>query len=155
MGRRRAVLIVGAVGLAAAAVAVLVGVMAGDDGLSLRTIPSGVSARRVGRVDVFLARDGQQITAFVNSAQHLPGEKIWWCPKEQVFAAPTHGEMFDAQGRRLGGPAFRDLDRLAVSVGQDGAVSIDPSNVRAGATTSVQDLVAEWAPGFCRSHLTS
>jgi nitrite reductase/ring-hydroxylating ferredoxin subunit len=163
MARRRALLIVAAVGLAAVAVAVVVSVMAGDDRLSLRTVPSGVSARRVGRVDVFLVRDGRQVIAFVNSSQHMPGEKIWWCRKEEVFAAPTHGETFDAQGRRIGGPASRDLDRLAVSVGPDGKMSIDPSKVVAGAVTpaayprpqKIPDLAAEWPAGFCSSHLAA
>jgi Rieske Fe-S protein len=132
-------------------------------GVSLQAIPSGVSARRVGNVHVFLARDGEQVLAFVNSAQHMPGEKIWWCPKEQVFAAPTHGETFDAQGRHIGGPASRDLDRLAVTLGPNGKVSIDSSKVLAGLATAapysrpegVPDLAAEWPPGFCSSHIAS
>ena len=159
MARWKAVLIVGALGVAAvAAVASQSG--SHDAGLTLKTIPSGVSARRFEGVDLFLLRDGRQVIAFVNSAQHMTGEKLWWCQKEQVFAAPTHGETFDLQGHHIGGPASRDRDRLVVKVTDDEKVSIDSSGIQAGAAhppyprpPGVPDLAAEWPPGFCGSHV--
>lgn len=163
MARRRAVLILGAVGVAAVTGVVLVSVRTGEEGLSLDTVPGGVSVHRMDDGDVFLARDGQHVVAFVDSAQHMPREKLWWCQTEHVFAAPTHGETFDAQGHHIGGPASRDLDRLAVTVRPDGKITIDSSKVLAGAApptpfprpAGIPDLAAQWPPGFCRSHLAA
>ena len=105
--------------------------------IRLATIPQGVSwwkVKEVGRGGVFLERDGNDVTAFRNSAQHLRGEFVWWCPDQQVFEAPTHGERFDRDGFKLGGPARRGLDEYRVRrVGRD--VTIDFDTITKGVST--------------------
>lgn len=43
----------------------------------------------------------------------------------QVFRCPCHTSSFDLQGRRISGPAPRDMDALAIEV-RDGQVLLDP-----------------------------
>src|SRR5207245_1190073 len=53
----------------------------------------------------------------LSNAHHLPNETVlWWCPKQHVFVAPTHGETFDRSGAAIGGPATAGLDRFATKV---------------------------------------
>lgn len=90
----------------------------------LARVPEGVSVQHVGSREVFVRRQGDDVTVFDTNVQHLPTERtLWWCPDEQVFASPTHAELFDADGRAIGGPARAGLDRLPVTV-QDGRVTI-------------------------------
>ena len=84
--------------------------------VALASIPQGVTASTVGGRQVFFVRVGDDVTVFLDRAQHLPGERLWWCPTTHTFRAPTHGEWFAADGTRLGGPARRGLDRFAARV---------------------------------------
>jgi hypothetical protein len=77
----------------------------------LRAIPDGVTPSAIGDAPVWVVRSADAITVFVDDAQHLDGEQVWWCPAEQLFAAPTHAERFDIQGRHVDGPAAGGLDR--------------------------------------------
>jgi nitrite reductase/ring-hydroxylating ferredoxin subunit len=107
--------------------------------LALDSLPEGVSAHEVEGVPVFLVRHGRSVEGFLDRAQHLANEQLWWCPAEEVFVSPFHGELFDAQGRALAGPAFRDLDRVSVEVTVDGAAFVDPFTVQRGAARNTQD----------------
>ena len=84
--------------------------------VALASIPQGVTAARLGGHHVFYVRVGDDVTVFLDRAQHLPGERLWWCLPAYVFQAPTHGETFAPDGTRLGGPARRGLDRFAARV---------------------------------------
>jgi nitrite reductase/ring-hydroxylating ferredoxin subunit len=88
---------------------------------------------------VFLVKHGRSVEGFLDRAQHLANEQLWWCPDEEVFVSPFHGELFDAQGRALAGPASRDLDRVSVEVAVDGVVVVDPFTVERGAARNTQD----------------
>ena len=112
-------------------------------------------------------RDGRFI-AFVDDAHHMGQERLWWCPVERVFAAPTHGEMFDADGSYLAGPATRDLDRVAVSEYGDGSLLVagwvEEGRSRPlggehldGLEPRLRDLAeAGWGgPGFCAGHVST
>lgn len=94
--------------------AFLVSVPTGEDGA---TAPA--AARRRG------------VMAVVDDAQHMPGERIWWCASAGLFEAPTHGERFDRFGAYLSGPAMKGLDRMAVRV-LEGGVQVNPTIVRPG-----------------------
>src|SRR5687767_4637541 len=85
------------------------------EGIRLTSVPEGVSAHKIDHAPVFLSRQGGEITAFSTTVQHLPGEQhLWWCPSEERFASPTHGEVFDRQGLVVGGPAQNGLSRFEV-----------------------------------------
>lgn len=106
-----------------------------DDDLT--SFPMGVTATRVGTAKVFVVRTAGAVKLFLTDVNHLSGERsLWWCPKEQVFASPTHGELFDLEGRAVAGPATADLNRMGTkSVG--GHVVADPAHVIPGAPQHV------------------
>ena len=103
----------------------------------LTSFPMGVTPARVGGAQVFVVRTAGVVNVFLTDVHHLAGERsLWWCPKEQVFASPTHGELFDVEGRAVAGPATADLDRMSTkSVG--GHVVADPAHVIPGAPQHV------------------
>lgn len=52
--------------------------------------------------------------------------------RDTVFANPCHGEQYALDGRWLGGPSPRGLDRFAVSVDADGNVVVDARRYQPG-----------------------
>lgn len=134
--------------------------------IPLDAIPEGVSAHRLGDLRVFIVRDGNDVTVFDTDIQHQPGEgHLWWCPNERVFAAPAHGELFDARGRYLAGPAARGLTTLPATV-RDNVVRIDlegtpgasrgPESAELPAGYADGDRAWNTGPGsFCDAPLTS
>lgn len=97
------------------------------DGVGPGVSPGTIEDRRV-----FFVRDGDDVEVFLAADQHLPNEGLWWCPDEQVFASPFHGEVFDPGGQARLGPAQRDLDRFVTEV-RDGVVHVDAGQVIPGA----------------------
>ena len=137
------------------------------DEIEQGTTPGVIEDRRV-----FFVRTGDEVDVFIAAAQHLPDEGLWWCPDEQVFASPLHGELFDASGRARRGPAARDLDRFATVV-RDGHLHVDAGEVIPGAPIQASEngdaqarapdedvLSADaeraynqpWSEGFCADH---
>ncbi len=113
----------------------------GDD-LTLDSLPEGVSHHEIQGVPVFLARDVEEVVGFVDDAQHLGTERLWWCQKEEVFVSPAHGELFNARGQLIEGPAFRDLDRMSVTVTLGGVVRVHPRNLQRGTVREGRGLEA-------------
>jgi Rieske Fe-S protein len=74
---------------------------------------SGLSRRLV-----FIRNDGDdKFTAISNTCMHLG------CPvqaKATGFACPCHGGQYDKEGRRIGGPPVRPLNRYETSVSDKG-----------------------------------
>lgn len=132
--------------------------------IELTSIPEGVSARRMGDTPVFIVRHDRAVTVFLTDPQHLPGEHVlWWCPRERLFASPTHGELFDEEGRAVGGPQARGLTRLEATV-RDGTVFIDlEARVESTAPRRPRQVPAAesgkaWNAGpgsFCRTPIRS
>jgi cytochrome b6-f complex iron-sulfur subunit len=46
-----------------------------------------------------------------------------------AFRCPCHGSLYNYAGERTGGPAPRPMDLMAVTVGDDGAVTVDTGNI--------------------------
>lgn len=84
--------------------------------LPLDELHGGVTHLVIQGQPVFVAMRGDAVTVFRAHAQHLDGEELWWCPQEEVFVSPAHGDLFDADGRLWDGPAARGLDRFDVEV---------------------------------------
>jgi Rieske Fe-S protein len=117
--------------------------------------PEGVSAHFVDDVPIFLVRNGVSLTAYIGYANHLPGEQIWWCPHQEVFVSPFHGEVFDRFGRVLEGPPMRDLDRVAATLAPEGDVLLDLERVSVGSTErafAFQEPI-HWSGEFCPDHV--
>jgi menaquinol-cytochrome c reductase iron-sulfur subunit len=74
---------------------------------------SGLSRRLV-----FIRNDGNnKFTAISNTCMHLG------CPVQAFntgFSCPCHGGQYDTQGRRIGGPPVRPLNRYETSVNEKG-----------------------------------
>lgn len=125
--------------MAVVGVLVAVKIAGPGEGLALDALPEGVSAHEVQGVAVFFVRHGRQVEGYLDSAQHLPSEQLWWCPAEGVFVSPSHGELFDAQGRLVAGPASGDLDRIEVKVTSANVAVIEPFTVVQGTARELQD----------------
>jgi len=107
--------------------------------VALDDVPDGVSGYDVGGYRFFLVRDGDDVIALRDDAQHLPGERLWWCPNERHFFAPTHGETFDLRGRKIAGPSTRDLDRYTTTI-HAGELVVDFTSVERGASRTERAL---------------
>jgi nitrite reductase/ring-hydroxylating ferredoxin subunit len=143
---RRGVAAAGVLALVMFALAGVVSLTSDDRGLDLDAIPEGVSATQFGDTPAFLVKRGDKVQVFLTDVQHLPGERaLWWCPREGLFAAPTHGELFDAEGRVIGGPAGAGLNRLAARV-VDGRLVVDRNRVIQGKARTASST-AEATPG--------
>jgi Rieske Fe-S protein len=83
---------------------------------------------------VWLVRRGRDVIAFSAVCPHLG------CSVNAVadgFACPCHTSAFDSGGKRVSGPAPRDLDTLATKV-EDGHVMVDFRRFRIGIDAKVE-----------------
>lgn len=69
------------------------------------------------RVNVVVFRDGNRIAAMSSVCTHLG---CTLTVRDRGFECPCHGSRFDVLGRRLTGPATRDLPRFQVDLLADG-----------------------------------
>lgn len=77
---------------------------------------------RLGAAWLVRADDGQ-IHAFSTTCPHL-GCAVDWDEGAKVFRCPCHTSAFGLDGGRIGGPAKRGLDPLAVDIAKDGPVKL-------------------------------
>lgn len=70
---------------------------------------------------VYVSKDGQdQLIVLSAVCTHL-GCTVPWLEKENKFVCPCHLGMFSADGKLLGGPPPRDMDRLQTKI-EDGVL---------------------------------
>ncbi len=69
----------------------------------------------------WLRKDGAEVRALSVVCPHL-GCAVDWSPEEQRYRCPCHDARFDAAGKRLSGPAPRNMDELETRVDGDGSV---------------------------------
>lgn len=113
-----------------------------DEWTSIGDVADGVTPVVVNEQVVWIRRAGDQVSAFANDAQHLAGEGLIWCPSEQMFAGPNHGELFDAEGQPVAGPASAHLDRYGAAVTGD-TVTVSLSGRIPGAPNYFQGSIPE------------
>lgn len=63
----------------------------------------------VGGTGFYLVRQGDLVLALLARSTHL-GESVVWQPEDDFFFEPAHNAIWDRLGRKLAGPAPRDLD---------------------------------------------
>ena len=77
---------------------------------------------------VWIVREEEGIYAIFAKCTHL-GCTPRWLAAENKFKCPCHGSGFYKSGLNFEGPAPRPLDRLKVTVGEDGQLVIDKSKI--------------------------
>ena len=87
-----------------------------------------VDTRFKERYQVWIVRDEVGIYALSTICTHL-GCTPNWLEAESKFKCPCHGSGFYASGINFEGPAPRPLERVGVSLAEDGQVLIDKSRL--------------------------
>ena len=87
-----------------------------------------VDTRFKERYQVWIVRDEEGIYALSTICTHL-GCTPNWLEAESKFKCPCHGSGFYANGINFEGPAPRPLERVGVSLAEDGQVLIDKSRL--------------------------
>ncbi len=87
-----------------------------------------VDTRFKERYQVWIVRDEEKIYALSTICTHL-GCTPNWLEAESKFKCPCHGSGFYATGINFEGPAPRPLERVGVSLADDGQLLIDKSRL--------------------------
>ena len=77
-----------------------------------------------------LRREANEVTVYSPICTHL-GCGFRWDGEEKKFKCPCHGSMFDAEGKVVGGPAPRPLDRLPVRI-ENGRLMVQYQEFKSG-----------------------
>jgi cytochrome b6-f complex iron-sulfur subunit len=74
---------------------------------------------------LFVVRDEKGFYSLSARCTHL-GCLVVWNRDHRMFLCPCHGGKFDAEGRNVEGPPPRPLDLLALRLGDNGSLVVDP-----------------------------
>lgn len=85
-----------------------------------------VDTRWVNQYRVWIIRNSDKMYALLAVCTHL-GCKPNWLPGEQKFKCPCHGSGFYKSGINFEGPAPRPLERLKITLADDGQIVVDKS----------------------------
>lgn len=77
-----------------------------------------------------LRREADEVTVYSPICTHL-GCGFRWDGEEKKFKCPCHGSMFDTEGKVVGGPAPRPLDRLPVKI-ENGRLMVQYKEFKSG-----------------------
>ena len=80
------------------------------------------------RHKVYVVREAGTFYAMDARCTHLQC-LVRWQEDAENFFCPCHGSKFDREGRNLAGPAPRPLDRVQISVADDGRMMIDMDRI--------------------------
>ncbi|MBI1883588.1 MAG: ubiquinol-cytochrome c reductase iron-sulfur subunit [Chlamydiae bacterium] len=83
-----------------------------------------ISTRWASQQRVWIARTSEGFYAILAKCTHLGCTPIWLAT-ENKFKCPCHGSGFHRDGVNYEGPAPRALDRVKISLAQDGQILID------------------------------
>jgi cytochrome b6-f complex iron-sulfur subunit len=72
----------------------------------------------------YIVRNEDGVQALYWKCVHL-GCTVPWNEGEGDFHCPCHGSVFTYAGARTGGPATRRLDRMPITVNDDGSIAVD------------------------------
>jgi cytochrome b6-f complex iron-sulfur subunit len=87
--------------------------------------------------------------ALYQKCVHL-GCRVPWCLSSQWFECPCHGSQYNRVGEKKGGPAPRGLDRFALSVNDDGTMSINTGVLYVGPPIGTNTTGQEAEGPHCR-----
>src|SRR5512134_28855 len=100
------------------------------------TIQDGYLESRSQKAVWAVKRPDGQVTVFSPMCTHL-GCGYRWAGEEKMFKCPCHGSMFDIEGKVLGGPAPRPLDRLPAKV-ENGRLMVVFKEFKSGVSQVVE-----------------
>ncbi len=83
-----------------------------------------------------LRRGTNEVTVYSPICTHL-GCGFRWDGGEKKFKCPCHGSEFDSDGRVVGGPAPRPLDRLPVKI-ENGHLMVQYKEFKSGTTQQIE-----------------
>ena len=83
-----------------------------------------------------LRREANEVTVYSPICTHL-GCGFRWDGEEKKFKCPCHGSMFDTEGKVVGGPAPRSLDRLPVRI-ENGRLMVQYQEFKSGTKDQVE-----------------
>jgi menaquinol-cytochrome c reductase iron-sulfur subunit len=83
-----------------------------------------------------LRRETNEVTVYSPICTHL-GCGFRWDGAEKKFKCPCHGSMFDTEGKVVGGPAPRPLDRLPVKI-ENGRLMVQYKEFKSGPEEQVE-----------------
>ncbi len=93
-----------------------------EKGDSLSALPPG--SLPVNFLDgAYLVNPGQEPYGLSGRCTHL-GCTVHFDPVSAQFKCPCHGSRFDRSGRRVAGPATKDLERVPVVEKENGDLSV-------------------------------
>lgn len=101
------------------------GAFGGEIGVSAENIPEvkGEPFRvQEGKFYIVHTEDG--LEALYWKCVHL-GCTVPWIADEEHFHCPCHGSVYLYNGARIAGPATRRLDRMPITVKEDGSITVD------------------------------
>lgn len=75
--------------------------------------------------------NNSQVMALYQTCVHL-GCTVPWCETSHWWECPCHGSQYNRWGEWQDGPAPRGLDRFRTSVGDDGVLFVDTSEIVTG-----------------------
>lgn len=106
-------------------IAAFVGSPAGAEVIPMVAIDQGVTAHRVSGVGVLILREGSTVTTFSTLTPGGDGDRVVYCPGEQIFVSPKRKDLFNLEGQWVAGKAPRDLDQFRTTVTIDLGVLVD------------------------------
>jgi cytochrome b6-f complex iron-sulfur subunit len=77
---------------------------------------------------VWIVREQEGFYALLAKCTHLGCQPIWY-EDQQVFKCACHGSRFYKNGVNFAGPAPRPLDRLQLSLSNDGTLVVDKGKI--------------------------
>jgi cytochrome b6-f complex iron-sulfur subunit len=80
----------------------------------------------------YMSRVPEGLLALYQKCPHLGCAVPYNGPadSDRAFACPCHGSLYDYNGSWTGGPAPRSMDYMAVTVHDDGSVTVDTGDIR-------------------------
>lgn len=86
------------------------------------------SVTLIGTRKVWIIREEKGVYVLIAVCTHLSCQPLW-LEKEQIFNCPCHGGRFYKNGVNFAGPPPKPLERVHVSLSDDGRLLVDKSNI--------------------------
>jgi cytochrome b6-f complex iron-sulfur subunit len=110
---------------------------------------AAVATKSGAYADPIIAGMKEGYVALYQKCVHL-GCRVPWCLSSQWFECPCHGSQYNRVGEKKGGPAPRGLDRFALSVNDDGTMSINTGVLYVGPPIGTNTTGQEAEGPHCR-----